>query len=85
MFARDQNLFQKYQDGRFDIQIALDDFIELSVIYDKSEIEAKLRVAIYQLEKKMYWYKVLLKGLEKEDNRDKKINEEIEQVWNSKE
>lgn len=82
MFIRDQILFQKYQDDRFDIQIALDDFIELSAIYDKSEIKAKLRVAIHQLEKRLYWYKVLLEGLEREDDRDKKIDEEIEQVWN---
>lgn len=87
MFVREENLFKKYQDERFDIQIALDDFIELSTIYDKSEIEAKLRVAIHQLEKRLYWYKILLEGLEKrkEENRDKKIDEEIEQVWNSKE
>ena len=85
MFVREENLFKKSQDGKFDIQIALDDFIEISSAYDKSEIEAKLRVVVYQLEKKLYWYKILLEGLEREDNRDKKIDEEIEEVWSSKE
>lgn len=74
-------MFVKDQDGRFDIQIALDDFIELSTIYDKSEIEAKLRVAIHELEKRLYWYKILLEGLEKDNNRNKETEEEIKQFW----
>ena len=86
MYSREENLFKKSQDSRFDIQIALDDFIEMSSAYSKSEIEAKLRVAIYQLEKKIYWYRILLGGLEKrKEERNKRIDEEIEQVWNSKE
>ena len=79
-------MFVRDQDCRFDIQIALDDFIELSSAYSKDDIEAKLRIAIYQLEKKIYWYRILLEGLEKRNNnRDKEIDEEIEQAWNSKE
>lgn len=85
MYFREENLFRKSQDGRFDIQIALDDFIEMSSAYSKDDIEAKLRVIVYQLEKKLYWYRILLEGLEREDSRDRKIDEEIEQVWSSKE
>ena len=80
-------MFVRDQDRRSNIQIALDDFVDIS-IHDHTEEEVAeiLSDAIYDLKGKVFWYEVLLEGLKKRiKERNKKIDEEIEQVWSSKE
>lgn len=79
-------MFIRDQDGKSDLQIALDDFVDIGIHnYTEEEVIEILSDAIYDLKGKVCLYEILLEGLEKRiEERNKRIDEEIEQVWSKK-
>lgn len=52
---------------RKNVEIALDDFIGFSMSVGEKNIERDLELAIGEMEERLYWYKVLLKGIKKKN------------------
>ena len=59
-------MFIRDQDKRTDIEIILDDLVDLSFeVNDVESIKNDLIIAIKETKEKLYWYEVILAGLDK--------------------
>lgn len=59
-------MFIRDQDKRTDIEIILDDLVDLSFgVNDVESIKNDLITAIKETKEKLYWYEVILAGLDK--------------------
>ena len=63
-------MFVRDWDDRSSTEIALDDFVKIGLECDHSVVREDLEKAIDVLEERLYWYKILLTGMD----RNKKVD-----------
>lgn len=63
-------MFVRDLDDRSNTEIALDDFITIGLECDHSVVREELEKAIDVLQEKLYWYKILLIGMDRRKKVD---------------
>lgn len=60
---------EERKNRRYNVEVALDDFIGFCLSVGKENIEENLRLTIEKTEEKLFWYKLLLEGIRERERK----------------